>query len=303
MGLALPRPAVASTLVDYTLRRSRSARSDRARRRRAAARALSLGFNLTLLGFFKYFNFFADNLHALFGALGWQLDFVTLRVLLPVGISFYTFVTMSYVIDVYRREIPATRDLLDFAVFVAYFPHLVAGPILRASRLLPQIHDAAHGSPREQMRDGAVADRLGLLPEDVRRRQPGGARQRGLRAGRRTHTGVNVLLGIYAFAFQIYGDFAGYSNIARGTSKLMGIELHRELPVPVFRAHAAGRSGATGTSACRPGCATTSTFRSAAAAGRRGRRERNLLITMVLGGLWHGAAWTFMLWGSTTACC
>ena len=89
---------------------------------------LSLGFNLTLLGFFKYFNFFADSLHGVFGALGWQLDFVTLRVLLPVGISFYTFVTMSYVIDVYRREIPPTRDLLDFAVFVAFFPHLVAGP-------------------------------------------------------------------------------------------------------------------------------------------------------------------------------
>ena len=89
-------------------------------RRRKTLLCLSLGFNLTLLGFFKYFNFFADNLHGLFGALGWQLDFVTLRVVLPVGISFYTFVTMSYVIDVYRREIPATRNLLDFAVFVAY---------------------------------------------------------------------------------------------------------------------------------------------------------------------------------------
>ena len=100
---------------------------------------LSIGFNLALLGFFKYFNFFADNLHALFGALGWQLDVVTLRVLLPIGISFYTFVTMSYVIDVYRREIEPTRNLVDFAVFVAYFPHLVAGPILRATALLPQI--------------------------------------------------------------------------------------------------------------------------------------------------------------------
>ena len=108
---------LASTIVDYSCGRLIEASPDP--RRRKTLLCLSLGFNLTLLGFFKYFNFFADNLHGLFGALGWRLDFVTLRVLLPVGISFYTFVTMSYVIDVYRREIPATRNLLDFAVFVA----------------------------------------------------------------------------------------------------------------------------------------------------------------------------------------
>ncbi len=128
---------IGSTVVDFTCGLLLARTERRARRRLLLS--LSLGFNLTLLGFFKYFNFFADNLHTMFGAFGWQLDFVTLRVLLPVGISFYTFVTMSYVIDVYRREIPPTRDLLDFAVFVAYFPHLVAGPILRASRLLAQI--------------------------------------------------------------------------------------------------------------------------------------------------------------------
>src|SRR5215217_2855567 len=128
---------LASTLVDFTCALALDHSESPAKRR--ALLCASLGFNLTLLGFFKYFNFFADNLHTVFGALGWQLDFVTVRVLLPVGISFYTFVTMSYVIDVYRREMPATRNLLDFAVFVAYFPHLVAGPILRASRLLPQI--------------------------------------------------------------------------------------------------------------------------------------------------------------------
>src|SRR5512143_3657091 len=120
---------VASTLVDFTCGRLLG-RATNPRTRRLLL-VLSLGFNLTLLGFFKYFNFFANNLQALAGAAGWHLDFVTLRVLLPVGISFYTFVTMSYVIDVYRREIQPTRDLLDFAVFVAYFPHLVAGPILR----------------------------------------------------------------------------------------------------------------------------------------------------------------------------
>src|SRR3954466_245842 len=127
----------ASTLVDYTCGRLLGSMGAATRGR--LVMGLSIGFNLTLLGFFKYFNFFADNLHALFAVIGWQMDFVTLRVLLPIGISFYTFVTMSYVIDVYRRQITPTRNLLDFAVFVAYFPHLVAGPILRATKLLPQI--------------------------------------------------------------------------------------------------------------------------------------------------------------------
>ena len=133
---------IASTIVDYSCARILAGTSAPAARR--AILAVSLAFNLTLLGFFKYFNFFADSLHGVFGALGWQVDFVTLHVLLPVGISFYTFVTMSYVIDVYRREIPATQDLLDFAVFVAFFPHLVAGPILRASTLLAQIDRPAN---------------------------------------------------------------------------------------------------------------------------------------------------------------
>src|SRR4051794_20625858 len=186
---------IASTLVDFScgpaLDRTESAKT------RRLLLCVSLAFNLTLLGFFKYFNFFADNLHVVFGALGWRLDFVTLRVLLPVGISFYTFVTMSYVIDVYRREIAATRDPVDFAVFVAYFPHLVAGPILRASRLLPQIHLPRTITPA-QMHDGAwliawglfqkifVADNLAPIANAVF--EPG------------THpTGINVLLGVYAF--------------------------------------------------------------------------------------------------------
>src|SRR6476660_9902888 len=128
---------IASTLVDFSCGWALD-RTDGAKTRRLLL-CLSLGFNLTLLGFFKYFNFFADNLRAVFATLGWRADFVTLHVLLPIGISFYTFVTMSYVIDVYRREIRPTRNLMDFGVFVAFFPHLVAGPILRATRLLPQI--------------------------------------------------------------------------------------------------------------------------------------------------------------------
>jgi alginate O-acetyltransferase complex protein AlgI len=283
---------VASTLVDFTCALALSRRTSP--RSRRTILILSLGFNLTLLGFFKYFNFFAENLHVVFSTLGWSVDFVTLRVLLPIGISFYTFMTMSYVIDVYRGEIPATRDLLDFAVFVAFFPHLVAGPILRAARLLTQI-DAPRTITREQMRDGAwliawgyfqkvfVADNLAPLAGAVF--DPASA-----------PTGINVLLGIYAFAFQIYGDFAGYSNIARGTSKLMGIELIENFRFPYFVR--------TPQEFWRHWHISLSTwlrdYLYIPLGGSRGsewQTRRNLMITMVLGGLWHGAAWTFIMWG------
>ncbi len=283
---------LASTLVDYSCALAIDRATAPARRR--ALLFLSLAFNLTLLGFFKYFNFFADNLHAVFGALGWQVDYVTLRVLLPVGISFYTFVTMSYVIDVYRRDTQATTNLLDFAVFVAFFPHLVAGPILRAATLLAQVRTPRRIS-REQMRDGAwliawgyfqkvfVADNLAALANGVF--EPGTA-----------PAGVNVLLGIYAFAFQIYGDFAGYSNIARGTSKLMGIELIENFRFPYFVR--------TPQDFWRHWHISLSTwlrdYLYIPLGGNRGgewRTRRNLFVTMALGGLWHGAAWTFVLWG------
>jgi alginate O-acetyltransferase complex protein AlgI len=282
----------ASTLVDYTCGLALGRMTNQ--RRRRLVMWLSIGFNLTMLGFFKYFNFFADNLHTLFATLGWQLDFVTLRVLLPIGISFYTFVTMSYVIDVYRREIKPTRNLVDFAVFVAYFPHLVAGPILRATSLLPQI-----ARPRRvtaaQMRDGLwliawgffqkvfVADNLAPISAHVF-------------APDAHLTGVNVLLGTYAFAFQIYGDFAGYSNIARGTSKLMGIELIENFRFPylVLTPQAFWRHWHISLSTW------LRDYLYKPLGGNRGtawQTRRNLLITMLLGGLWHGAAWTFILWG------
>ncbi len=284
---------VGSTVVDYTCALLIDRQTDQTRRKRLMW--VSILFNLTLLGFFKYFNFFADNLHVLFGAVGWQVDFVTVRVLLPVGISFYTFVTMSYVIDVYRREVPATRNFVDFAVFVAYFPHLVAGPILRATALLPQIH-APRRISTAQLRDGAwliawgyflkvfVADNLAPLANQVF--APGGS-----------PSGVNVLLGVYAFAFQIYGDFAGYSNIARGTSKLMGIELIENFRFPylVRSPQEFWRHWHISLSSW------LRDYLYIPLGGNRGtpaQTRRNLMITMVLGGLWHGAAWTFVLWGA-----
>jgi D-alanyl-lipoteichoic acid acyltransferase DltB (MBOAT superfamily) len=282
----------ASTIVDFTCGIVLDRLQDQRRRRMVLA--LSIGFNLTLLGFFKYFNFFAANMAALFAAVGWRVDFVTLRVLLPIGISFYTFVTMSYVIDVYRREIRPTRNFVDFAVFVAYFPHLVAGPILRATKLLPQIAKPREIRP-DQIRQGLwliawgffqkvfVADNLGPLASHVF--------ASGAHPG-----GVNVLLGVYAFAFQIYGDFAGYSNIARGTSKLMGIELIENFRFPYLVR--------TPQAFWRHWHISLSTWLRdylyiplGGSRGSAGQTTRNLLITMVLGGLWHGAAWTFVLWG------
>ena len=290
---------LASTIVDYSCALAMDDVGTPLRRtvspaRRRVLLVVSLGFNLTMLGFFKYFNFFAANVHEIAGAIGWQVDWVTLNVLLPVGISFYTFVTMSYVIDVYRREIPATRNLLDFAVFVAFFPHLVAGPILRASRLLPQI-----ALPRrithDQMRDGLWLIGWGFFQKIFVADNLAGIVNLVFDPAARP-TGVNVLLGTYAFAFQIYGDFAGYSNVARGTSKLMGIELIENFRFPYL--------ARTPQAFWRDWHISLSTwlrdYLYIPLGGNRGsaaRTARNLLVTMVLGGLWHGAAWTFVLWG------
>ena len=283
---------IGSTVVDFFVGRYLS-RTDAPRPRRLALIA-SLAFNLGMLGFFKYFNFFADSLRSIFGLLGWQLDVVTVNVILPIGISFYTFMTISYVIDVYRRHIEPATSFVDFALFVAYFPHLVAGPILRASLLLPQI-----ARPRTitegQVVEGLwlvgwgyfqkmfVADNLARLVDTVfgASASPGG---------------LDVLVATYAFAFQIYGDFAGYSNIARGLSKLMGIELNVNFLFPYFvtSPQAFWRNWHISLSTW------LRDYLYIPLGGNRGsgaRTNRNLMITMALGGLWHGAAWTFVLWG------
>jgi alginate O-acetyltransferase complex protein AlgI len=283
---------VGSTVIDFFVGRYLGAVTDP--RRRRLALVLSLAFNLGMLGVFKYFNFFADSLVRVFGWLGWTVDPVTVNVILPIGISFYTFMTISYVIDVYRRDIQPTSNFIDFALFVGYFPHLVAGPILRASLLLPQL-----ARPRQitqpQIVEGLwlagwgyfqkmfVADNLARLVTAVF--NPAA-----------TPTGLDALVAIYAFAFQIYGDFAGYSNIARGISKLMGIELNVNFLWPYFVV--------SPQEFWRNWHISLSTwlrdYLYIPLGGSRGSNlmtKRNLLITMVLGGLWHGAAWTFVLWG------
>jgi D-alanyl-lipoteichoic acid acyltransferase DltB (MBOAT superfamily) len=284
---------IGSTVVDFFV--ARYLGRVRAVGRRRVALVASLMFNLGMIGFFKYFNFFADSLTVLFRAIGWRMDPITVNVVLPIGISFYTFMTISYVIDVYRREIAPTDNFIDFALFVSYFPHLVAGPILRAPLLLPQI-----ARPRVvtgvEITEGLwlagwgyfqkmfVADNLARLVDAVFR--PAAA-----------PAGLDVLLGLYAFAFQIYGDFAGYSNIARGVSKLMGIELNVNFLFPYFvtSPQAFWRNWHISLSTW------LRDYLYIPLGGSRGSRlatGRNLLITMLLGGLWHGAAWTFVLWGA-----
>ena len=284
---------IGSTVIDFYVANYIYRETDT--RKRRLALLISLIYNLGVLGVFKYFNFFAYGLERLFAFAGLRMDPVAIHVILPMGISFYTFMTISYVIDVYRREIRPADHLIDFALFVAYFPHLVAGPILRASKLLPQIL-----SPRvvtsEQVVEGCwligwgafqkmfVADNLASIVDPVF--MPSA-----------TSTGSEVLVATYAFAFQIYGDFAGYSNMARGISKLFGIELNVNFRFPYFVT--------SPQEFWRHWHISLSTwlrdYLYIPLGGSRGSELatlRNLMITMLLGGLWHGAAWTFVVWGA-----
>ncbi len=283
---------IGSTVVDYLLSHAIARADDRTRKKHLLW--LSLAFNFGMLGFFKYFNFFADSLIAVFHTLGWNPDPITLHVILPIGISFYTFMTVSYVIDVYRGEIAPATSLLDFAVFVAYFPHLIAGPILRASLLLPQI-SAARRISRQQITEGLWLMAWGVFQKMFIADNLAGIVD-GVFAPDATPNGADVLVATWAFAFQIYGDFAGYSNMARGMSKLMGIELNVNFRFPYFVT--------SPQEFWRHWHISLSTwlrdYLYIPLGGNRGSSfatKRNLFITMVLGGLWHGAAWTFVLWG------
>lgn len=281
-----------STVVDYFC--GIKVRDSKTDSRKKSYIALSVIINLGVLGFFKYYNFFAENLVALTSMFGWVPGDLTLNIILPVGISFYTFQTMSYSIDIYRKEIEPERDPLNFALFVAFFPQLVAGPIERAKSLIPQIQ-----SPRkitsELLQKGAwmilwgyflkvfIADNMALIVDNVFAKSgiiPGG----------------EALLGIYAFAFQIFGDFAGYSSIAIGVAALMGFELRTNFLFPYFVTNP--------QDFWRNWHISLSTwlrdYLYIPLGGNRGgelKLYRNLFLTMLLGGIWHGAAWTFVIWG------
>ncbi len=283
---------LSSTLLDYVC--ALAIDTTDSPRTRTAFLVASITGNLTLLGFFKYYNFFLDSLQTLLMPFGLSAEGLHLHIVLPVGISFYTFQEMSYTIDVYRREIRATRNLLDFALFVAFFPHMVAGPIMRASTLLVQFFRPRVIS-REFLITGVwlifwglwkkivIADNMARLADPIF-------------ADSAQVTWAQAYLGVVAFAFQIYADFSAYSDIARGVARLLGIDLMQNFDLPYFARNP--------SDFWRRWHISLSTwlrdYLYIPLGGNRGtpaRTASNLFLTMLLGGLWHGAAWNYVWWG------
>lgn len=282
-----------SSLVDFLVGLGLgAARKSRVRR---ALLGVSLGVNLGALGLFKYFNFFADSLAELLSAVGLRADFVTLQVVLPVGISFYTFQTLSYSIDIYRGKISPTRDAAAFFAFVSFFPQLVAGPIERASHLLGQfLQPRTFSGPlaREGLRlilwglakKVVVADSCARAVERVFA-DPGAFRA------------SELWVAAFLFAVQIYGDFSGYSDIARGVARLFGFDLMLNFRMPYF-------ATSIGDFWHRWHISLSTWFRDYVYIPLGGNRDgdfarlRNVFLTFVVSGLWHGANWTFVAWGA-----
>ncbi len=255
---------------------------------------LSLVTNLGLLGFFKYFHFFTESFQSLMTPFGLHPGLFTLHVILPVGISFYTFQALSYTIDVYRGQLHATRKFHEFLLAVLYFPHLVAGPIQRANNLLPQVVNPRRTS-REQVSEGIsliiagyfkkvfIADNLAPVVNAIF-------------AEPHPHAD-HVFLAAYAFAVQIYCDFSGYTDIARGVAKLMGFEFMLNFNLPYLAANPREFWS-------RWHISLSTWLRDYLYIPLGGNRDsewktcRNLFLTMVIGGLWHGANWTFVIWGA-----
>jgi alginate O-acetyltransferase complex protein AlgI len=286
-----------STVLDYTA--GLRIHGSRTRRARRAWLLASLCGNLGLLGVFKYFNFFAGAVADGLGLLGLPAAAPYLDVLLPVGISFYTFQTLSYTIDIYRGRLEPRRNFIQFAVFVTFFPQLVAGPIVRASELLPQL-DRPPRLRSEQVSRGlflmatglvkkvAIADYLSVNLVDRVFDNP------------QLFTGPEVVIALYAFTMQIYCDFSGYTDVARGSAMLMGLELPENFDRPYQSTNPA--------EFWRRWHMTLSTwlrdylyFPLGGSRVSSGRAYVNLWLTMFLIGVWHGAAWTFVLYGIVQA--
>lgn len=219
-----------STLTDYAMGLWMGATAEQHKRKRLLW--VSLGLNLGLLGFFKYFNFFVDSFTTAFTFFGVAIQSNTLNIILPVGISFYTFQTLSYTIDVYKRSIEPTKDLVAFAAFVSFFPQLVAGPIERASNLLPQFTQRRFFD-REMAVDGLRQILWGLFKKVVIA-DSCAKYANFIFDSSATLSGSTLVLGALFFTFQIYGDFSGYSDIAIGTSRLFGFSLKRNFAFPYF---------------------------------------------------------------------
>jgi alginate O-acetyltransferase complex protein AlgI len=256
--------------------------------------SLSLIFNLGLLGFFKYYNFFIESWIDSWTSLGVEMQLSSLNIILPVGISFYTFQTLSYTIDVYRRKIEPTSSIINFSVFVAFFPQLVAGPIERAKHLLPQfskkrifneeraisgIHLILWGLFKKVV----IADSCAIYVNEIFDNYD-------------NMNSASLLLGAVYFAFQIYGDFSGYSDIAIGTGRLFGFDLMRNFNFPYFSRNIAEFWR-------RWHISLSTWFRDymyiplGGSRGSKIQQVRNVFIIFLVSGFWHGANWTFVFWG------
>ncbi len=283
---------VASTVVDFAAGRAMARSNERSTRR--LWMAASLVCNLGLLGFFKYYDFFAESAVAFSTWLGLPLDLALLQVVLPVGISFYTFQTLSYTIDVYRNKLPPTRSPLDFALFVAFFPQLVAGPIVRASTFLPQlVRPVRFADVRVRaclllflvgwVKKACLSDQVAVVVDPIF-------------AAPASHAAADLWLGAVLYAVQIYGDFSGYSDMAIATAGLLGYALPVNFAAPYLATSVRDFWR-------RWHISLSTWFRDylfIPLGGSRvgpGRTALNLLVVFTLCGLWHGAAWTFVIWG------
>ena len=287
---------ILSSVVDFTVGLALGKTDSPSRRRLLLS--LSIVSNLGILATFKYFDFFADSLQQLVAPLNWSLDWPTLNLILPAGISFYTFQTLSYSIDVYRKQIPPQRDFLRFATFVGFFPQLVAGPIVRAGEFLPQLEtdrrfaweDFESGFGRVLQgffKKIVIADSIGTVADPMFRDPEG-------------FSSLNTAMIVVLYAFQVYGDFSGYSDIAIGTARMLGIRLPENFRTPYLATSPADFWH-------RWHISLSTWLRDYVyiplGGSRRGawKTYRNLAITMLLGGLWHGASWNFVIWGAIHA--
>ena len=256
---------------------------------------VSLLNNLGILFLFKYYNFFAESLIALAGTFGYELSFTTLHIVLPVGISFYTFQTLSYTIDIYKGRLKPAKDLLHFCLFVSYFPQLVAGPITRARDLIPQIEKDNRTVTKNDLMEGLSLAALGFVKKVLISDNIGGIVDAHFKDIQNLDGG-SALVGLVAFSIQIYFDFSGYSDIARGVSRFFGVELAINFEQPYFSRNV--------TEFWRRWHISLSTwlrdYLYIPFGGNQKGKVRtyiNLMLTMLIGGLWHGASWNFVIWG------
>ncbi len=285
-----------STIVDYSI--GRKLKTEEKQSKRKIILWISILVNLGFLGFFKYYNFFLDNFIAAFSFFGAEIKASSLNIILPVGISFYTFQTLSYTIDVYRKKLEPTKDFIAFSAFVSFFPQLVAGPIERATSLLPQFYKERkfdYVKATDGMRQIlwglfkkiVIADNCAEFANEIFNNSA-------------DMSGSTLILGAIFFTFQIYGDFSGYSDIAIGTSRLFGFNLMKNFAFPYFSRDIAEFWR-------RWHISLSTWFRDylyiplGGSRGGTAMKIKNTFIIFIVSGFWHGANWTFIVWGALNA--